>query len=175
MPFGHPGISTYEYAGVMDLYKHEERAWEEAAEKTSIKRTHRQQTAAKVASEQRSGEPQVRATASEPQQPQRLADESAITHRRHGTFMNHTPRNYESRSSTKLSHRPTSSDDLGHLCAAYRGSSDDNINTGTNCSLRQSSYDSSAADQCAQLNLNAAADKSAKVHPNPLVRTRGPR
>lgn len=166
---GHPGISAYEFAGAVERHNHEEKAWERATEQTSLRyATRRGSTpSAKLKSE---NDGQSVARTSDPPLLQTPVDEYTTTQRRRGTFMNHTPRNHEVRLSTKLSHRPTSSEDLGRFYAAYRGSSDENSNNEVSFSAQHSSYGSFGVNQSGKVNTNTPVEPdSKKIFLNPLV------
>jgi hypothetical protein len=170
---GHPGISAFEYAGAAEQHYREERAWEKATEKTTLKHATERHPAPSTDQEREDIGPQPVASSetSEPQQPQTPVDEYTITQRRRGTFVNHTPRNHEVRLSSKLSHRPTSEEEFGRLYASYRGSSDDNTETSKSYSGGQhSSFGSLGVEQSAKTNASAPIELDDKEIPlNPLV------
>ncbi|KAF1977735.1 hypothetical protein BU23DRAFT_657110 [Bimuria novae-zelandiae CBS 107.79] len=170
---GHPGISAYEFAGAVERHNHEERAWERATEQVSFKHATRRASSSSGKSEWKEDVSLVGAKTSEPQQLQTPVDERTLAQRRRGTFMNHTPRNHEVRLSAKLSHRPTSSEDLGRLYAAYRGSSDENTTTEASWSAQHSSYGSFTVQQGTRGNADAPVELDSREIPlNPLRRAK---
>lgn len=171
---GHPGISAFEYAGAAERHYHEERAWEKAAEDRPTKHATARHLTLSTDQEERISQPAPTSETSEPQQPETPVDEYTIAQRRRGTFVNHTPRNHEVRLSSKLSHRPISSEEFGRLYAAYKGSSDDNTTTSASYSIGQhSSYGSFGAEHSAKENPIGPAELDSKEIPrNPLVSAR---
>ncbi|KAJ4297623.1 hypothetical protein N0V90_005516 [Kalmusia sp. IMI 367209] len=169
---GHPGISAFEYAGEAERHNHEKRVKDVHGEQKLFglalwrDSTH----SAKSAQEDDAAQSVVSSKRLECQLPQTHIEDCTIAQRRRGTFMNHTPRNHEVRSPTKLSHRQTSSEDLGRLYASYRGSSDDNANTSVSHSVQHSSYGSFSLDQSAKMKMNTSVELDSKeVTLNPLV------
>ena len=167
---GHPGISAYEFAGAMEQYNHEERAWEKATEQT---RSPRADAVSSAALKRDDEAEKAVGRASEHQQPQTPVDEYAITQRRRGTFMNHTPRSHEMhevRWSTKVEQRTEEEDEFGRVYTAYRGSSDDNTRTDASYSVQHSSYGSFTASQSGNVNWNGPVELDSRKAPlNPLV------
>ncbi|KAH7398941.1 hypothetical protein DE146DRAFT_613071 [Phaeosphaeria sp. MPI-PUGE-AT-0046c] len=100
--FGHPGISALEYAGQVEAIKEESvRLSQATLKRKSGTSTTDQQTAVSTpdGSETETGEMSV---------PLHFIDEFGFQQRRRGTFVNHTPRNFEMRSSQTIEvYRPT--------------------------------------------------------------------
>jgi hypothetical protein len=99
--FGHPGISALEYAGQVDAMREEKRLSEIALKRKSEINTQDQNT----------NTPDVTGTEKEVDEdspPLHFIDEFGCQQRKRGTFMNHTPRSFEMRSSHTLEvYRPS--------------------------------------------------------------------
>ncbi|EAT85220.1 hypothetical protein HBH56_171400 [Parastagonospora nodorum] len=92
--FGHPGISALEYAGQVEKMKEQQRKSE-----TSLKRRSGTSTQDKTNSSTTAG---AEENTIELSSPLHFVDEFGCQQRRRGTFINHTPRNYELRSSQAM-------------------------------------------------------------------------
>ena len=92
--FGHPGISALEYAGQVEKMREQQRKSE-----TSLKRRSGTSTQDKTNSSTTAG---AEEDAVELSPPLHFVDEFGGQQRRRGTFINHTPRNYELRSSQTM-------------------------------------------------------------------------
>ena len=167
MPFGHPGISAYEYAGVMDRHNHEERAWAKATEQTSSKHKVRCDSSTTTELERRKDASLVVAQILELQHAQAQSDEAATTQRRRGTFVNHTPRSHEVHLSPKLAHQPEPSEGLRKLNTTQCGSSNDN--TDTDYSAHHSSYGSPTTSRSDKRNSFTSIKLDCGIPLNPLV------
>jgi hypothetical protein len=93
--FGHPGISALEYAGQVDALREQNQRLSEVSHKrkSSTSTQDKNTTAATTPGEEELVELSP---------PLHFIDEFGCQQRRRGTFLNHTPRNYELRSSQPL-------------------------------------------------------------------------
>lgn len=100
--FGHPGISALEYAGQVEAIKEESVRLSQA----SLKRKSGTSTVDQQPDLSTSANPETEA--GELSSPLHYIDEFGFQQRRRGTFVNHTPRNFEMRSSQTIEvYRPT--------------------------------------------------------------------
>jgi hypothetical protein len=100
--FGHPGISALEYAGQMDRMKEEStRVSDVSLKRKSTTPSRHNENAAAPATAGAERECEV-------SPPVHFIDEFGCQQRRRGTFINHTPRNFEMRSSKPVDvYRPS--------------------------------------------------------------------
>jgi hypothetical protein len=99
--FGHPGISALEYAGQLDKMREEQRKSETSLKRKSETSTRDKNTTASTTAG-------AEEDAIELTPPLHFIDEFGCQQRKRGAFVNHTPRNFEMRSSQAMEvYRPS--------------------------------------------------------------------
>ncbi|KAF2689504.1 hypothetical protein K458DRAFT_128649 [Lentithecium fluviatile CBS 122367] len=117
---GHPGFSALEYAGSM---RHDRTKCGTKGEKSTRRRLAKDAASPTTSVHQENGEqvPSIEMPKLEP--PFQPFEELTMNQRRRGTFMNHTPRDFEIRSSRMAEAPQTFYEDSGHAHASYHRNS----------------------------------------------------
>lgn len=160
---GHPGFSAMEYAGVS--YEAEKAKEKKKSEGFLKRATVKEDASPNVSVNDEDSPPTAKTQSLEADLQQAQIDEIVLYQRQRGTFINHTPRTFEVRSSKKVDIPQASLEGHPGTHASYHGSSDENTIESSSPHGQRSSFESWDPENILEVN----ASRPVELDSNELI------